>query len=1001
MSEDYLHKLEDIYSRAVKIPQTKQLEFIKKECDGNIDLYEELRSMLFGGNETVDVDSALKGNSIISRIGSLPESNQVQSADPFLNKRIEHYLITKKIGAGGMGSVYKAVDNKLQRTIAIKFLMNQNQTHDLHERFLREARSAASLNHPHIVTIYEIGEFENQSYIAMEYIDGKPLDDFIQNVNYTIEDVVRIIIQVCDGLKSAHDRNLIHRDIKPQNILLTKNNQVRILDFGLAKLVDDDNLTQAGLRLGTVNYMSPEQGQGLDVDNRSDIFSTGILLYELLTKVNPFRKSSIPATIYSIVQDEPLPLVHYNPSIPEKLQEALNKSLKKSVDERYQDIGEFKKDLEELFNLSSISRVEAPVVTSNEKTLAIMYLRNLGDQKDEFITYGITEDLIINMSRVNSIRTIPMRTIVKYKDSDDELNDIAVKVGADIILDGSIHRFEDSISVSIQLLDVSTGKYLWADRWQEEVGNLPKIKTALTKCICDALDINVETVDNTNFLEAPSEDADAYEKYLQGKFTLEHRKDKADIVIAKNLYESALKLDPSLILAKVGIAEIMIINTSYDDAKSLLNEILTELKSSSSTSEKVRVLTLLSEVYLKSSDNENAIQYAEEAVSLAKQKNDLSGEATALGLLISIYQKKTDYSQIFNYFERVLEINHQLKDTEKIGEALKNMGITYARKGDYEQALNLYHEALSFAEKQENLTLQAACYSNIGNIHFFQNNLSDAKSKYQEALLISEKIGDKAVSARQKLNLGLVILRNSQYDDGIKLLNEAAEDFKNLGDKNNYAIALTNISQANLHENEIEASIKASTEALEIAQSMNHPIPETNSLMQIGFANFYIKKYEDALEVLTEALEIAEDNDLPRYTSQLNLILSRVYLKLADYKKSQRTAKAALATAKELNDNFISSYASAIIGYITIIEGRYNTGIKQIQDARANLKKDGGVEQDIEFQVLYAVALARYSKDEKEKLNGVLILKDLLRLSEEIKYKLMVKIINEHLQDLM
>ncbi|KAA3634713.1 MAG: hypothetical protein DWP97_06490 [Calditrichaeota bacterium] len=998
MSDDYLKKLKEIFNNAVDLPYLEQLEFLKNECGNDHKLFDDLCLMLQVANntgQTIDSQEFQRDSSKDDNTRMISNDIQDDQTSP-PDKQINHYKIIKQIGYGGMGTVYEAFDSKLERKVAIKFL-TKTQNDDAVNRFLREARSAASLNHPNIVTIYEIGEYEHQAYIAMELLEGKALNEYIQDVQYSIEDAVKIIVQVCNGLAAAHEKKIIHRDIKPHNIFLTTSNTIRILDFGLAKLIDDNNLTQAGMRLGTVNYMSPEQGQGLSVDHRSDIFSTGIILYELITKLNPFAKKSIPATIYSIVHDEPLPLIHYNSKIPNNLQEIVSKAIYKSVSERYQNITELMLDLKKIYNDSQFSKISSPGSTAidNVKTLAILYLRNIGNEKDEFISYGITEDLIINMSRISDVRTIPMRTIVQYKDSTAEINTLAQQIKTDIILDGSINRLEDKISVSVQMLDVATGNYLWAERWQEDIDNLPQIKTELMNGICKSLNISIST-DVSNQLETTSsKNADAYEKLLKGRYLVEHRKNKADIELANSLFNEAIILEPKLFSAQIGLVEILLIQTKYKAVASELNKIY---KQDLNNLDRIKALLLFVDLYYRTSKYELAIEKANTAIELAQECNDIQSEAACHGKLISIYQKTADYDHIFNHFEKVLEINHKLKDSEKIGEALKNMGITYARMGNYEQALNLYYEALSFAEKQENFTLQAACYSNIGNIHFFNNDLSSARVKYQDALEISEKIGDKAISARQKLNLALVFVRNSQYDDGVSMLQNAAEDFKVLGDNSNYAIALTNLSQVNLHLNKIEQSIDSANQALKIAEELNHPIPTINSLVQLGIAHFYMNEYRLAENHLTDALNTAEKNDLSRYVAQIKLLLARTYLKLKNYDSANSFAKSARNNAKELQDNFISSYSSAVLGLSAILNGRINIGLKQVKDAVAAYNTESDSEQVIELNYLLGDTLISHSNNETDILNGKQILKDILIKTRETNFTLMEIRIKESLE---
>ncbi|HTY58197.1 MAG TPA: serine/threonine-protein kinase, partial [Bacteroidota bacterium] len=263
-----------------------------------------------------------------------------------VGQTISHYKIIEKLGEGGMGIVYKAQDTKLDRPVALKFLP-QHMTSDAveKERFVHEAKAASALNHPNITTIYEIDEVDGNMFIAMEYCEGRTLRQIVESEQLSVKSVLDIGIQVCEGLAMAHEKGIVHRDIKSDNIMLTARNQAKIMDFGLAKLKGASKLTRAGSTLGTASYMSPEQAQGEDIDRRSDLFSLGIVLYELLTGQLPFRGEHQSAIIYSIINEEPQPLARFNNRVSPRLEEIVSKALAKDRDERYQHADDLLADL--------------------------------------------------------------------------------------------------------------------------------------------------------------------------------------------------------------------------------------------------------------------------------------------------------------------------------------------------------------------------------------------------------------------------------------------------------------------------------------------------------------------------------------------------------------------------------------------------------------------------------------------------------------------------------
>ena len=283
-----------------------------------------------------------------------------------IDKRISHYKILEKLGEGGMGEVYLAEDTKLNRRVALKFLPVQLASdEELKERFKREAQAAATLNHPNIITVYEVSEHKNRPFIAMEYVEGESLKDLIGKKDLSINEVLDISLQISDGLAVAHEAGIVHRDIKPQNILMGKDGRVRICDFGLAKLRRDVTLTQAGSTLGTVAYMSPEQAQGKEADHRSDIFSFGVVLYEMIANQLPFKGEHDAAVMNSIANDSPEPLGRYKTNVPEGLQRIVDKALAKDKSERYQHADDLLADLKrEKRNLELSKTVQDPSKTA-------------------------------------------------------------------------------------------------------------------------------------------------------------------------------------------------------------------------------------------------------------------------------------------------------------------------------------------------------------------------------------------------------------------------------------------------------------------------------------------------------------------------------------------------------------------------------------------------------------------------------------------------------------
>lgn len=330
MATDRWNKMQELFEAALLLDESRQEEFIKDRCQGDLALYDEVMSLL---------ESDSKPHPLLN--GSALDALDLRDETSLEGKQINQYRILERIGSGGMGDVFLALDQKLERKVALKFLPSLTSGDDKQKtRFLQEARLAAGLNHPNIVIIHEIFEYDRRPCIVMEYVDGQSLRQLITSGRSSIDEALSFVEQVCDGLAAAHRAHIIHRDIKPENILLTKDRRVKILDFGVARVAHLGRITKAGLAIGTPDYMSPEQAQGQDVDSRSDIFSTGILLYELVTGQAPFRRDNLAATINAIVSEPPKPLAALKINVPIGLQEIVDKSLAKAKGNRYRRIDE-------------------------------------------------------------------------------------------------------------------------------------------------------------------------------------------------------------------------------------------------------------------------------------------------------------------------------------------------------------------------------------------------------------------------------------------------------------------------------------------------------------------------------------------------------------------------------------------------------------------------------------------------------------------------------------
>jgi len=911
---------------------------------------------------------------------------------------ISHYEIIRKLGAGGMGEVFLARDTNLDRKVALKFL-NPSLASDpvFRERFMREARLAAAFNHPNIITVYEVAECDERVFIALEYIEGSSIRELIDQKKLTLETTLNYMNQICEGLHAAHSSRLIHRDIKPANIIVDTANRVRILDFGLAKAEGDMQLTQAGTALGTVSYMSPEQAQGQESDHRGDIFALGVILYEMLTGCLPFKGDNIPATLYAITHTSPLQLAEFNPSLPANLQSVIEKALAKTLDQRYQSAAALRDDLKGGMSRAEVSSTITGTVEIKPavKSLAVMYLRNLGSEDDEFLCYGLTEDLIVDLTRIGAIRVAPMRSVMRFKDSDADLPEIAARLNVSMVLDGSIMKSGNVIRISAQLVDIASDENLWAKRWEESFDNLPRVKKDLADGISQALQLGQTVIARAQMDQPVAGDAEAYEFYLKAKFHFSHKKDKTDVDIAMGLYNLALREDPDLLAAEIGIAEIMMYNGDFGDARKELEQALKKARDTDRRADEASILKLLAGLHARQSEWSQAQEFAEKALVIHRHINDMAGEASTLGTLISILQPQAKFDEAIQSFDRVLEISRHLDDREQTAEALKSMGIAYSRKGDYERALDLYNECLDIATREDNLVLQASCTSNIGNVYYFRGEFDQAFGQYSRALTIADRLGDRALVARQNLNMGLIKMQSRDHRAGAQLLRSAAEIFKSLGDRSTYAMALVNESQAQLSMGNVDQAIESATTGYSIGCEINNPLVQSDALVQLGSANFFNRNINKAVECFQEALHIAENSNITRNVAHIHLALVNICFYCKEYEKCRNHATRALSIAREIGDKTALLQSNAGLAAISACEGLFNTGLKQLQDAYSETEHIGNHQMSIHLKALLGEVLRNHGKTPADKEEGMTYLDQALEMARNDNLAPEIKLIEE------
>lgn len=459
---------------------------------------------------------------------------------------ISHYQILEKIGSGGMGEVYLAEDTKLRRKVALKFLpLEYSSKSELKARFLREARAAAALNHPNITTIHEIDEREGRTYIVMEYVRGQTLSQLIRGRSLPVEQATEFIVAVADALSLAHRKGIIHRDVKPGNIMVSSEDRlqagrrIKVMDFGLAKLQGAVQLTVTATRMGTLAYMSPEQARGETVDHRTDIFSLGAVLYEMLAGSAPFTGEHEAAVLYNVVNQEPVPISRKRADVPRDLERIVGKTLAKDPKQRYQSMAEL---LADLASYQYRPQTLAERGGSGRKSIAVLPFEDISPGKqNEYLADGMTEELITALSQNRQLRVIARTSVMQYKGQAKDVREIAGELGILYLLEGSVRRYEDDLRVTAQLVDTSDGSHLWASKFDGVLKDIFSFQETVANQVAAALKVELgEAQGEPGIKSRPA--TKAYEYYLQGKLLL-------DAPTVENLDHSELMLKRALQLS--------------------------------------------------------------------------------------------------------------------------------------------------------------------------------------------------------------------------------------------------------------------------------------------------------------------------------------------------------------------------------------------------------------------------------------------------------------------
>ena len=510
------------------------------------------------------------------------------------------YQIIEELGRGGMGVIFKAQDTKLKRTVALKFLPPE-LTHisEVKERFIREAQAAAALDHPHICTVFEFDEAEEKTFISMAYIEGQSLKKKIESAPLELDEALRIATQVAEGLQEAHNRGVVHRDIKSANIMVTEKGQAKIMDFGLARVAGGTLVTKEGMTMGTVAYMSPEQARGEKVDHRTDIWSFGVVLYEMFSGQLPFRGEHEQAIVYSILKEKPKPITDLNTDIPMSIEQIVSKALEKNPDKRYQHIEELLDDLKSIsagivpdeikvrLRKAKLRRRKKAILFAGVAgliiamgvlalsiftgraeaidSIAVLPLKNLtGDAEQEYFVDGVTDELIGQLAQISGLRRVISRTtVMEYKGVEKPLPEIARELNVDVVVEGTVYQVGENVRIRVQLIDaLPEERNLWAKTYNRAMTDVLVMYSEMARAIAGEIQVKLTAEETTRLTNVRQVNPEAYEAYTQGRLHW-NRLTPQDLETALQYFETALQIDPNYALAHAGVAMVWVIRGQF------------------------------------------------------------------------------------------------------------------------------------------------------------------------------------------------------------------------------------------------------------------------------------------------------------------------------------------------------------------------------------------------------------------------------------------------------
>jgi serine/threonine protein kinase/tetratricopeptide (TPR) repeat protein len=593
MDPQDLHKVADIFHAALDLAPESRAAFLATACAGDAELLHEVESLLVAHD---------RAGEFIKDSAADVAAEWLDGGRHIVGRFVDKYRVLSPLGSGGMGEIYLAEDTRLGRKVALKFLpASFAGDEERVRRFRREAKAASALNHPNILTVYEIGRWRGIDFIATEYIEGVTLRTRMRGKPISIGASIDIALRIAGALKAAHGAGIVHRDIKPENVMVRPDGLVKVLDFGIAKHVEpvghDGSTTietVQGVVVGTTAYMSPEQARGLEVDQRSDVWSLGVVLFELVAGELPFPGDTPSDRVAAILERDPEPLGRSRRDVPAELERIVRRALAKNLDERYAHVAEMADDLRKLrpmvgdepflgarpptrslslarrhpvitFTLLvlvvatvigfGLSRLRSGMGAPTIESLAVLPLDNgAGSSDTEYLSDGVTEDLINNLAKLPALKVMSRNSVFPYKGREVDATTVGSALRVQAVLTGRVVQHDDNVSISFELVDARDGRHLWGEQYSRPLTDLPALQAEVTRDVSRTLRSRITGANEAQLAKDSAANPDAYRNYLKGRYFV-LKATRPEIERGISYFRQAIDIDPSYARAYVGLAD--------------------------------------------------------------------------------------------------------------------------------------------------------------------------------------------------------------------------------------------------------------------------------------------------------------------------------------------------------------------------------------------------------------------------------------------------------------